>query len=289
MKRSRFLAVGLFLATGCLLALATAGCGGAAQSNESATAGAAAQESKPERPTTSREQKPAAGKGMAAIQEAADADKYLFVFFSKSADDQTLAMRKVFDAAVQKTADRASGIGVDITDPAEKEIVDKFDLQRAPMPLVLALAPNGAITGGFPTKFDEQQLLDAFATPGTEKVMKSLQDGKLVLLCIQNAKTKSNDAAMKGVNEFKADGRFGHATTVITLDPADAKEATFLANLKVAPQTAEATTVFLAPPGRAIAKYEGATEKQLLVDTLDKAGTSCGPGGCGPGGCGPAK
>jgi hypothetical protein len=224
---------------------------------------------------------------MAAIQEAAKAGKYLFVFFSKSADEETLAMRKVFDAAVQKTADRARGIGVDITDPAEEDIVGKFDLQRAPMPLVLALAPNGAITRGFPGKFDEKQLLEAMVSPATEQCMKSLQDGKLVLLCIQNAKTKSNDAAMKGVNEFKADARFGHATTVITLDPADKKEAAFLANLKVAPETAEATTVFLAPPGKLVAKYEGATGKQSLVDKLDKAGTSCGPDGCGPEGCCP--
>jgi len=118
---------------------------------------------------------------MAAIKQAADAGKYVFVFFSKTDDDQTLAMRKVFDKAMTKAADRARSIAVNITDASEKPIVDKFDLSRAPMPLVLAMAPNGAITGGFPTKFEEQQLLDAFATPGTEKVMKSLQDGKLVL------------------------------------------------------------------------------------------------------------
>ena len=157
------------------------------------------------------------------------------------------------------------------------------------MPLVLALAPNGAITGGFPGKFEEKQLLAAFASPATERCMKSLQDGKLVFLCIQNAKTKSNDAAMKGVNDFKADERFGHATTVITLDPTDKKEAAFLADLQVAPEITEATTVFLVPPGRPVAKYDGATDKQTLVDTLGKASTGCGPGGCCPGGCWPEE
>ncbi len=77
---------------------------------------------------------------------------------------------------------------MNIAETSEKAIVDKFDLERAPMPLVLAIAPNGAITGGFPTKFEEQQLLDAFATPGTEKLIKSLQNGKLVFVCVQNAK-----------------------------------------------------------------------------------------------------
>ena len=224
---------------------------------------------------------------MAAIKQAADAGKYLFMFFSKTDDDQTLAMRKVFDKAMEKVADRAQSVAVNITDSAEKAIVAKFDLSRAPMPLVLAMAPNGAITGGFPTKFEEQQLLDAFATPGTEKVMKPLQDGKLVFVCVQNDKTKSNDAAMQGVRDFKTDARFASATEIVTLDPADKKEASFLTDLQVSAETAEAVTVFVVPPGQAIGKFEGATNKDALVELLSKANTGCGPGGCGPGGCGP--
>ena len=125
---------------------------------------------------------------MAALREAARSNQYLFAFFFKADDEQTLAMRKVFDKAMEKVANRAHSVAVNTTDASEKSIVAKFDLDRAPMPLVLALAPNGAITGGFPTKFEEQQLLEAFASPTTEKCMKSLQDGKLVLLCVQNEK-----------------------------------------------------------------------------------------------------
>jgi len=105
----------------------------------------------------------------------------------------------------------------------------------------------------------------------------------------QNDKTKSNDAAMQGVREFKADVRFASATEIVMLDPTDATEASFLTDLKVSPDTAEATTVFIAPPGTAIGKFEGATNKDALVEVLSKANTGCGPGGCGPGGCGPKK
>ena len=194
---------------------------------------------------------------MAALREASQSGKYLFAFFFKAEDEQTVAMRKVFDKAMQKVADRAQSVAVNTADASEKSIVAKFDLERAPMPLVLALAPNGAITGGFPTKFEEQQLLAAFASPATEKCMKSLQDGNLVFLCVQNEKTKANDTAMKGVNDFKADERFGHATTIIKLDPMDKKEASFLADLQVSTETTEAITVFLAPPGKPLAKFEG--------------------------------
>ena len=230
------------------------------------------------------------GQGMAAIDEAAQAGKYLFAFFRKADDEQTAGMQQVFHRAMEKVADRANSVEIDITDESEKAIVDKFDVDRAPMPLVLAVAPNGAITGGFPTKFEEQQLLDAFATPCTASCMKSLQDSKLVLVCIQNATTELNDEAMQGVRDLKADSQLGNFTEVVKLDPADPAEAGLLKDLDVSPDTKKATTVFLAPPGVAIGKYEGATTKDEFVEMLQKASSACGPGGtCGPGGCKPKE
>ena len=285
MKCSKFVTLGLsLLATG-LLSVVLTGCG----SSVAQTSGEQARETKGQSKASPADSSGGVAKGMPAIKQAAAAGKYLFVFFSKTDDDQTVAMRKVFDQAIGKVADRAQTVAVNITNTSEKAIVDKYDLSRAPMPLVLAIAPNGAITGGFPSKFEERELLDAFASPGTEKVMKSLQDGKLVFVCVQNAKTKSNDAAMQGVREFKTDARFASATEIVTLDPTDKQEAKFLTDLKVSPDIAEATTVFVVPPGQAVSKIEGATNKDALVELLSKAATGCGPGGCGPGGCGPKK
>jgi hypothetical protein len=284
MKCSSLVTLGLALVTGGLVSVALTGCGSSTAQTEGAPARGAT-----DRPKTSRDLRGGSGKSIAAIKQAADAGKYLFVFFSKTDDDQTLAMRKVFDKAMEKVADRAQSVAVNVSDDSENDIVDKFGLSRAPMPLVLAMAPNGAVTGGFPTKFEEKQLLDAFATPGTEKVVRSLQDGKLVFVCVQNDKTKSNDAAMQGVRDFKTDARFASATEIVTLDPTDAKEASFLTDLKVSPDTAEATTVFVAPPGTALGKFEGATNKDALVEVLSKANTGCGTGGCGPSGCGPKQ
>jgi len=283
MKCSSLVTLGLALVAGGLVGVTLTGCG----SSTAQTVGAPARGATDSLKTSPGDPSGAPGKGTAAIKQAADAGKYLFVFFSKTEDAQTIAMRKVFDKAMEKVAGRAQSVAVNVSESSENDIVDKFGLSRAPMPLVLAMAPNGAITGGFPNKFEEKQLLDAFATPGTEKVMKSLQDGKLVFVCVQNAKTKSNDAALQGVREFTADTRYASATEIVTLDPTDKKEATFLTDLKVSPDTAEATTVFVAPPGVAIGKFEGATNKDALVEVLSKANTGCGAGGCGPGGCGP--
>ncbi|MCE5268356.1 MAG: hypothetical protein LLG00_10770 [Planctomycetaceae bacterium] len=268
---------------GGLLSLALPGCGGGASTDN-----AQASEFEGRRPAAG-DVLDESGKGMAAIKQAADANKYLFMFFSKTDDEQSLAMRKVFDKAMVRVANRAQSIAVNISDSSEKAIVAKFQLDRAPMPLVLAMAPNGAITGGFPRKCEEQQLVNAFATPVTEKVMKNLQDGKLVFICVQNGKTKSNDAAMQGVRDFRADSRFASATEIVMLDPADSAEASFLADLKIDSKTEEAVTIFMAPPGSAIAEYKGATDKAGLMATLQKASSGCAGGSCGPGGCGPKQ
>jgi hypothetical protein len=225
---------------------------------------------------------------MPALEKAAQAKRYLFAFFWKEEDEQTAAMKKVFEGAMTKVADRADSVMVHVSQAAEKEIVDKFQLDRAPMPLVLALAPNGAITGGFPKNFEEQALLDAFASPCTERCMKALQGNKLVFVCVQNETTKSNDAAMLGVRDFVADAQYNEVAEIVLLNPADSKEASFLGDLKVNPKSPEAVTAFLAPPGAVIAEFTGGTKKDDLVAALKKATSGCCPGGsCGPNGCAP--
>jgi hypothetical protein len=227
------------------------------------------------------------GAGMAALNKAAAAKRYLFVFSWKEVNDQTTAMRKVFDRAMASVADRADAVVVKVDDPDERDLVEKFQLQRAPMPLVLAVAPSGAIMGGFPSECSEQDLVNAFGTPCTEQVMKTMQDRKIALLCVQNDKTKSNDEALQGVRDFEADSRYVGATKVVMLDPADAAEASFLKDLKIDPQTEQAVTVLIAPPGVAVIEVQGAVTKAVLADALQKASSACAGGACGPGGCGP--
>lgn len=233
---------------------------------------------------------PARGSGWAAMERAAEEDKYLFVFFYKVEDEQTKSLRTVFDTALQKVADRADAIAINATDPAEKAIVAKFKVSRAPMPLVLALAPTGAVTGGFPGNFDEAQLLNTFVSPGAAKCLAALQAGKLVFLCLQNEGTTLNGEAMKGVQDFKGDEKYAKATDVIILDPGDPAEASFLKNLKVDLLGDEATTIFMAPPGSVLVQQKGPTGKDGFVKVLDAAmaKTGCGPGSA-PGCCPPKK
>ncbi len=228
----------------------------------------------------------ATGEGATAMAEAAKDNKYLFAVFYRSENEQTDAMKEVVSATVAKMPDRATSVAVQVTDPAESALVEKFGLNRAPMPLLLAIAPSGAVTGGYPSRCDEKDLLDAFVSPAAEKTMKALQDGKLVLLCVQNPSTQENEEALMGVDAFRSDARFRTASERVMLDPKDAAEASFLSDLQVDPDVAVATTLLLVPPGSILASLDGATTKEDFLAALRSA-PACGPGGCGPSGCGP--
>jgi hypothetical protein len=153
------------------------------------------------------------------------------------------------------------------------------------MPIVLAIAPNGAIVANFVNNLTKQQILDSFVSPSMEARLKSLQQGKLVLLCVQNGKTRLNSEAMNGVRELKSDQRFSQATEVIMVDPGQPAERPFLSKLGMTDPIADATTLMIAPPGSIIGSFKGATDKNQLVATLTSAAAGCGTG-CNAGGCG---
>ena len=255
-----------------------------------ATARQAAAQSGQPYAVASRTTPTSTSKGLAAIDSAARSGKHLFIFFWKENDEQSRNMYGVFQSAMNKWAESANSAGVQVTDPNERPIVDKFGLGRAPMPMVLALAPNGAVTKGFPIKFDENQLREGFVSPCTAKCLKALQDRKLVLLCVQNERTQFTQVAMSAAQSFKADSRFAGATEVITVNPEDRAEAALLQELQVDARTPQAVTVLLAPPGQPIAKFAGAVTKDQIVAKVASASSGpCANGQCGPGGCGPKK
>ena len=211
----------------------------------------------------------------AAMDRAAAAQKYIFLFFWKDKTPQTDRAWSVLQPAVANMANSAEVVSIQIADPAEKRIIDKYGVTRAPMPLVLAVAPCGAITKAFPKPFDENQLRAAFVSPGAQRCLKALQDRKLVLLCVLNhAAQQDQMIAPQGVRDFKADQRFGRFTEVILVNADDAGETKFLKEFQVSTNASQPMTVFLAPPGVVVGTFGGAATKETLVAKLAAAQSS---------------
>jgi hypothetical protein len=233
----------------------------------------------------------AVSQGQAAIARAAAAQKYVFIFFWREKNPQTDKAWGVFQPAAAKLADAAEVVSIQMTNPAEKKVVDAYDVSRAPMPLVLSVAPCGAITKAFTGTFDESHLRTALVSPCTAECMKALQDRKLVLLCVAHPSPQVQQVSLqKGVQDFTTDREYAQASKVVVLDAGDPAEAPFLKSLQVDPRTNAPVTVLMAPPGSVVGTFVGDVTKAQLVAKLKAAQSSCCPGGkCGPGGCGPAK
>lgn len=229
----------------------------------------------------------ASGDSSMAIQNAANQGKHLFIFFYKDQGEKTLRLQNIFEQTLQKMGEHATSIKVNADDPSEKTLIERFELKRSPMPFTIVLAPNGAIVGGF-SSFIEQQLTDSISSPGAASCLKALQERKLVLLCLQNSQTLNNEAALKGVNDFKLDPRFANATEIVIIDPSDGKEQKFLNQIVNNTRSPQALTVLISPPAEVIGTYQGAITKTQLVSDLEKATSGCcGSNGCCPGGkCG---
>jgi hypothetical protein len=221
---------------------------------------------------------PSVSRAATALQAAAKDNKYLFIFFFAGQDAHTGDMNGVFQAAMAKMTDRAKGIAIHVADPAEKPIVDKFGVRGAPMPLVLAIAPTGAATRAFPKQFAEAQFQDAFVSPCTAKCMRVIQDQHMILICVQNGKTQFNQEAMQGVKTFKAESRYGKATEVVMLDPADKAEQHFLTDLQVDARSDTAVTVLVTPPGAPVARFAGAVTEAQITAKVKEAESGCGAG-----------
>ncbi len=231
-----------------------------------------------------------ASPGQTAMHNAAASDKYLFILFWKDQTTQTDKTWKSLQSSATKLADKADFIPIQTTDPAEKAIVAKFNVSKSPMPLILAIAPCGAVTKAFPENLDEKQLASAFVSPCEALCMKAIQSNKMVFVCVAfEVPANGKTTLSQGVKDFLAEEKYARVTETVTLNAADKKEAAFLQELQIDIATKKPVFVLLAP-GALIGKFDANAGRDFIVAKLASAQSGCCPGGkCGPNGCGPKK
>ncbi len=212
------------------------------------------------------------------LGQSAEQQKYTFLLFYKEDNAATRAMAQAVKEGVAKRLDRAALCLVAVADPAEQAVVKKFGIARAPLPFTLAIAPNGAITGLFSQKLSDANLEGSFVTPGMAQCMKSMQDKKLVLVCVQVSARTATPAAVK---DFQADPEFKDRVTVISVQLNDPSEAPFLKQMELdASKVKGSSIVFLAPPAVLVGKFASTATKAELAAALHKAGKCCDDPNC---------
>lgn len=212
----------------------------------------------------------------AATSEVVES-KYTFLVFHKQNDATTQAMAAAVEAEIAKYVELATAKFVRVDDPAQKALVAKYDVSRAPLPLTIAIAPNGAMTGMFSKKLPAEGIEGAFVTPTMMITMKALQEGKLVLVTVAGSVPAPTPVA---VTAFQADPHFSERLITVSMEAADPQEAKFIAQMKIADTVLETQTVLLAPPGVLVGKFNATTSKEVVAAALAKAGKCCDDPNC---------
>lgn len=216
--------------------------------------------------------RPASGEPTTAGEPALG--KYTLYMFHKTNDASTAALAKEVTAFVQSAPDRAAFAPVDVNDPRHAAIVKQYDVARAPMPMVLAVAPNGAVTGAIPRKATAKDLEQLFVTPTMASCMKAMQSGRLAMVCV----CPGNEVvASQGVQEFIAQPLYKDRVEIVPCRLNDKAEAEFLKELKI---SAVGESVLFAPPGVLVGTFGPAATYNDFAAAMKEAGKCCDDPNC---------
>jgi hypothetical protein len=211
------------------------------------------------------------------LSAAAENDQFTFILFWKKNDEATHALGKSLDALAPQYSERAVATSIEVGGSFDQDVVKRFNVSRLPMPIIVAVAPNGAVTGYFHKTFTADNVEKALVTPTMTICMKSMQGGKIVLVCAQ---ATESPAIPKGARDFQADPSFKDRAVVVRLVTTDPAEARFLKELKIDARDTATQMAILAPPGVLVGKFAASATKDEMAAKLHAAGKCCDDENC---------
>jgi hypothetical protein len=204
--------------------------------------------------------------------------KFQFILFWKQDNSNAQQMAETLRLAAAKQPDRLEWSAVNVTDPANRETVDHYQVSRAPMPLVLCVAPNGAVTGAYTKQFNDVAVERALVTPAMADATKALQEQKIVVV---HVKLAANSPLPTSAVELMSDPAFQARTVVVDVVIGDPAESRFVTDLKIKPaEVIDSMLVVMAPPAVLVGTFPAQATGQQLAVALHAAGKCCNDANC---------
>lgn len=173
------------------------------------------------------------------------------------------------------------------SDATNSELVTKYRLAGAPLPLILVIASNGVVTAGYTLNQATPELLvKAVPSPKKSEVLKTLSDGKSVFIVVTSKSMNEKNTIMNTCQQACIEMENNAKMIEISLD--DPKETQFLTEIKVNMTATEPTTYVINSKGQITGTFTDDVDATTLVASAKKVAAS----GCCPGGsksCGPVK
>ena len=203
------------------------------------------------------------------VEAAGKSGKYTYVMFYRANDTATQRMANTIRTHVTESGEKTSWVTVNVRDRKEASLVKRFDASRIPLPAVFGVAPNGAVTGVFQQKVNEEQLTNAILTPLYSDMVKALQNQKIAVVCM----LPTADAAIPvGVSSLQQNPAFQGKLHEVKANATDAAEAEFFRRMQVDTNLETPVVLMFAPPGTHLGTFEATVSGEELAQELHKSG-----------------
>jgi hypothetical protein len=203
------------------------------------------------------------------LAAASAAQQYAYLVFYRQNDAATQAMQATVAAQVGQSEGKTVLVPVQIGDAAEAKLVARYDATRTPLPCVMGIAPNGAVSGVYPLKVEAAQLERAVLTPKYSEMVKALQEQKIVVVCMQPA---NGGLTPPSIQQFAKLPAFQGRTHSITVQADDASEQRFFERMKVSPDLSATSLVIFAPPGVFVGKFDARATGAQIAEKVHASG-----------------
>jgi hypothetical protein len=203
------------------------------------------------------------------VEAAAKSGKYTYVMFYRANDTATQRMASTIRSHVTETGEKTTWVTVNVRDRNEAPLVKRFDASRIPLPAVFGVAPNGAVTGVFRQKVDQQQLTSAILTPKYAEMVKALQNQQIAVVCMMPT---AGTSVPSGVMALQQNPAFKGKLHEVRAYATDDTEADFFRRMQVDTSLDTPVVLMFAPPGNHLGTFEATVSGEELARELHKSG-----------------
>lgn len=212
------------------------------------------------------------------LRQSAESGKFTFIVFSRGNQEATRGFYQRTQVELAPYEEKVVITAGRVDDPAEQALVEKLGIARAPMPMAVVIAPNGAVTGLFPRKITPEQVAAAIVSPVMMKCMKELQDQKLVFVCL--TRTDRVDVP-EGVQTVQRLPQFKDRISLVEMRLDDPAETRFYQQMELnTDQVNGPYAVLIAPPGALIGHFDTRASAAQIAAAIHKAGQCCEDENC---------
>lgn len=223
------------------------------------------------------------------LDSAARQKKVAFILVTDQGTTGVDQARGLIQQAMQQV-NKSTLVELDRSSPGNADLVTKFRLAGAPVPLILVAARTGILAGGVvAAQATAEQLVGMVPSPKKTEALQAIQSGKAVLISASRKGMATQSGAKAAC--AAACGQLADKCVTVQIDMDDPQEAGFLTSMKVNLASTEPVTLVINAQGQITGTYAGAADVATLVQATTKKAGGCAPGACGPGAksCGPAK